>query len=145
MSTDAKRSAQADRAALETARSIISAAISFMQQSNATTSASSEDSTSFKAALQDAVFEIDSQPDIIDPYLDPEIDNAAEGQAFNLGSVQFPRYQGKLQRLRTLKVAMFGGDVTVLDSDGVATTETVEGVLEVLKSVAGVVDEEQTP
>ena len=106
--------AQANRKVLEDARGTISAAIAFLQQSNAVTSATGESATSFQAALQDAIFEIDSQPDLVDPYLDPTIGDSVStadvGKAFTFGSLQVPRRQGKLQRLRSLKVALFGGE-----------------------------------
>lgn len=149
MSTDEKLEQQANKAKLESARGVISQAIAFLQQANATTSATGEGATSFGAALQDAVFEIDSQPDIVDPFLDSTLGSldasgvaeAGVGQAFTLGSIQVPRKQGRLQIVRNLKVALFGGNVRE-EVEGVETTTEIEGLLEILKSVAGVLEED---
>jgi len=147
MPLDSSEEAQAARKVLEDARGTISAAIAFLQQSNAVVSATGDSTTSFAAALQDAIFEIDSQPDLVDPYLDPAIGDSAStadiGKAFTIGSLQVPRRQGKLQRVRNLKVALFGGKVTVVE-DGVTRTDFVEGVIEPLKRVADFVEEDPT-
>lgn len=149
MSTDAKREQQANVAKLESARGVISQAIAFLQQANATTSSTGEGTTSFQAALQDAIFEIDTQPDIVDPFLDSTMGSVDQsgvveadvGQAFTLGSLQIPRKQGRLQVVRNLKVALFGGSVRQ-EVDGVEQTIQIEGLLDILKSVAGVVEED---
>lgn len=145
MALNKEQEAQAARKVLEDARGTISAAIAFLQQSNAVTSATGESTTSFQSALQDAIFEIDSQPDLVDPYLDPTIGDSVStadvGKSFSFGSLQVPRRQGKLQRLRSLKVALFGGRVTVVE-DGVTRTDLVDGVLEPLKKVADFVEED---
>jgi hypothetical protein len=151
MAIDEEKEAMAAANVLETARGTISGALSFLQRSNAITSATGSETTSFSAALQDAIFEIDSQPDIVDPYLDSTIDTigltspdsgvatAEVGTVFTLGSLQLPRKQGQLQRIRNLKVALFGGYVNVVE-DGVTRRETIGGVLEPLKKVASVRD-----
>jgi len=142
---DQNREAQAARKVLEDARSTISQALAFLQQAQGVTSATGENTTSFGTALQDAIFEIDSQPDLVDPYLDPSIGDAVStadvGQAFSIGSLQLPRRQGRLQRIRNLKVALFGGRVTVVE-DGVTRTDVIEGVIEPLKAVSGFVEED---
>lgn len=147
MSTDAKREEQANKAKLEAARGVISQAIAFLQQANATTSATGEDATKFEVALQEALFEIDSQPDIVDPFLDSKIGSldasgiaeASVGQVYSLGSLQVPRKQGRLQIVRNLKVSLFGGSVRQ-EIDGVEQTVEIDGLLDALKSVAGVME-----
>ena len=146
MAMDQKKQNIAASNLLQSARGIITGAVSFLQSANAVTSAT-ENSTGFDTALQDAIFEIDTQPDLVNPYLDSTIDtlgivspdsgvaSAEVGQAFTLGSLQMPRKQGRLQRVRNLKVAMFGGTVTVVE-DGVTKTSTIEGALGPLKRVS---------
>lgn len=120
---------------LKDCRATVSSALSLAQQMNARTTVLGDTGSTFETALQDAIFEIDSQPDIVDPFLDPAIgaeSAAAEfGAAFNIGTLQVPRRLGRLQRIRALKVALFGGKVTLEDG----STSEILGLLEDLKRV----------
>ena len=140
MAIDEKQAADNSARVFLSARAVISTAVAFLQRESAVVSATSEDSTSFSAALQDAIFEIDAQPELVDPFLDTflgsdaaNIVESGAAQAFSMGSLQVPRKQGKLQAIRSLKVALFGGLITV-EEDGQTRTDTFGGILESLKA-----------
>jgi hypothetical protein len=120
---------------LRDSRATISSALSLAQQLNARTAVLGDTGATFENAIQDAIFEIDSQPDIVDPYLDSAIGlsvaEADVGTTFTIGTLQVPRRLGRLQRIRALKVALFGGKVTLNDG----STSEILGLLEDLKQV----------
>lgn len=124
---------------LRRARSFIAAALSELHSQNPTTSLQGDAAQTFLTFLQDAVFEIDSRPDLVDPYLDPavgyELARNETSKSYSLGSLNVPRRESKLQRIRALKVALLGGRVTVIGEDGKVSTKTTEGILESLKYV----------
>lgn len=118
------------------ARGAISQAVSMLQQLNARDLANG---VTLESSLIDAVYEIDSNPDTVDPYLDSSYGlaeaEADAGQAFTVGILQTTRRVGRLQRIRDLKVALFGGSVRVVSEEGAVTTETIGGLIEQLKNV----------
>jgi hypothetical protein len=118
------------------ARGTISQAVSMLQQLNARDLANG---VTLESSLIDAVYEIDSAPDTVDPYLDSSYGlaeaEADAGQAFTVGILQTPRRVGRLQRIRDLKVALFGGSVRVVSEEGAVTTEKIGGLIEQLKNV----------
>lgn len=117
-------------------RGTISQATSMLQQLNVRDLANG---VTLESSIEDALYEIDSNPDIVDPYLDSSYGlaeaEADSGQAFTVGVLQTVKRVGRLQRIRELKVALFGGIVRVVSEEGVVTNDTVEGLLEQLKSV----------
>ena len=117
------------------ARGTISQALSMLQQLNARDLANG---VTLETSIEDALYEIDSEPDFVDPYLDSAYGLAeaeAEEGAFTFGILQTHRRIGRLQRVRDLKVALFGGNVRVVSDEGVVSTDSVGGLLDQLKDV----------
>ena len=129
-----KRAASEAAKILEESRATISEALAFLQRANFAQSALSDANLSFETSLQEAILEIDSQPDIVDPYLDSYISAAPPAEAYSFGSVQSQRRVGKLQRLRNLKVALFGG-TAIQVIEGVEEKIAITGILDKLKEV----------
>lgn len=129
-----KRAASEAAKILEESRATISEALAFLQRANFAQSALSDANLSFETSLQEAILEIDSQPDIVDPYLDSYVNAAPPAEAYSFGSLQSQRRVGKLQRLRNLKVALFGG-TAIQVVDGVEEKITITGILDKLKEV----------
>lgn len=118
------------------ARGSISQALSMMQQLNARDLANG---VTLETSIEDAIYEIDSEPDFVDPYLDAAYGlaeaEAEAGQALTFGILQTPRRIGRLQRVRDLKVTLFGGNVRVVSDEGVVSTDSIGGLLDQLKNV----------
>lgn len=125
-----------DAAVLQEARSVVSQALALLQQLNSRSIVLGDEASTFEVAIRDALFEVDSQPAIVDPYLDTAIgiEQSSSDGTLSAGALQATRRLGKLQRLRILKTALFGGRVLVAE-DGVTRTETVLGLLDRLKKV----------
>jgi len=117
------------------ARGSISQALSMMQQLNARDLANG---VTLESSIEDAIYEIDSEPDFVDPYLDAAygLAEAEAGQALTFGILQTPRRIGRLQRVRDLKVTLFGGNVRVVSDEGVVSTDSIGGLLDQLKNVS---------
>jgi len=71
----------------------------------------SVEAVSLESSLLDAIFEIDSAPDMVDPGAGYLV-SAEEGGAYSGGVLPTLTKMGKLQRIRLLKLALFGGQYT---------------------------------
>lgn len=121
-------------------QSVLSAALAMSAQLNSRTSVLDESASSFDAAILDAIFEIDSEPDVVDPFLDSSMSanrTVAElGSTFTIGASQSPYKTGKLQRIRSMKVALFGGKYRTTGAEGQEETKVALGLLEELRVLA---------
>ena len=129
------------------AREQIASALAMIQQNQSRAAILDDSSTSFDAALQEAIFAIDSDPDTVDPYLDTSIVAARElgtqdAQNVRVGSTLSPFHLGKLQRLRSIKVSLFGGRYRIVENGEEATKETL-GIIAELKALASVAGQEE--
>ena len=92
-------------------------AIAYLAHENARNSVESVD---LESSLRDAIYELDTAPDVVDP--DAGFLAVAEaGAGITSGILPTPTKLGKLQNIRILKMRLFGGQYT--DSDGTVHTQ----------------------
>jgi hypothetical protein len=92
----------------------------------------SAEAVTLESSLLDAIFELDTAPDIVDVSLD-HLATSDDGNVFSSGILSTHARLGKLQRIRLIRIALFGGQYT--DSNG--EVQTLIGTFDTVAALPG--------